>query len=195
MKMVPTNKLKTILAAFALQLGIFAGANAGGPAILHLPIEGVTSENSDQCAKLFEEKFASVITLWKGGDIKMIKDGSTNLIQVRPENGQISLSDVEKALEGSPFSIKREQLEFISVVQLRIEKIEEPEKLVRALETLDGKKLQGYAHKETDGILLITLMDPRLNIPPDERGVMPLITHQRLTSYLSENGVKLISIS
>ncbi len=56
MKMKPSKKLEADIATLALQPGIIGGAHAGGPAILPLPIEGVTAENGHQSAKLFEEK-------------------------------------------------------------------------------------------------------------------------------------------
>lgn len=198
--MMKTNQLtimmKTALVAFALQLGVIASTQAGGPAILQLPIEGLTAKNSDQCVKLFETKFASVLSSWDNGDVKMIKVGSTHFVQLRPELGHISLSDVEKALKGSPFSINREQLMYISVIQLRIGKIENHKKLVHALATLDGKKLTGYSRKHEDGTITITLFSPELNKAHEEAGLVhPLFSHKRLTGYLSKNKVKLISIS
>ena len=191
MKIKPTKNLKLGLLVLALQLSVIGCVLAGGPAILHLPLEGVTAENSDQCTKLFEKKFGNILTNWKSGDVKMIKDGNTNLVQLRPERGEISLSEVEHALKGSPFSIKREQLEFISVMQIRIENIADYEKVIRPLETLDGKKLQSHTVKGEDGNLFITLSGPNLKNGKS----IPLITHQRLSNYLTKHKIKLISIS
>ncbi|MGI9243888.1 MAG: hypothetical protein ACR2RV_24035 [Verrucomicrobiales bacterium] len=197
MKMQLPKQMKASLVAFALQLAIVASAHAGGPAILQLPIEGVTEENSHQCAKLFEEKFRPVLTSWNkpvaGGYLgaRMIKNGATNLIVLRPERGEISLSEIDKALKGSPFTVKREQLEYIRLMQLRIGKIKDHEKLVKALATLDGKKLLTDTVEDTDGSLFITL-----SVPHPERGKSdPLITHQRLSRFLSKNKINLIEIS
>lgn len=198
MKTRLTKKMKAGLVALAFQLGVVASSHAGGGSVLQLPIEGVTAENSNQCANLFEEKFAPALTRpWNNVHVKMFKEGSTNLIQLRPERGQISLSDVEKALKGSPFTIKREQLEYISLVRLRIGKIADHEKLTKALATLDGKKLQTHTVEDKDGSLWITLRDPTRNtaIPLIEKRKRTLITHQRLTRYLSENKINLLAIS
>ncbi len=183
--------MKTGLAALVVQIGIIAGAHAGGAAVLHLPIEGVTAKNFDQCAELLREKFAPALLDWKGVDVKLIKDEGHNLVQLRPERGHLSLGEVEKALVGSPFSIKRDQLEYLSSIRLRIGKTADPEKLANALVTLDGKKLHTRIREDRDGSFLITLRDPRV----DRGKSIPLFTHQRLTSYLSKNKVKLISIS
>ena len=56
MKMKPSKKLEAGIVTLTFPPGIIVGAQAGGPAILPLPIEGVTAENGHQCAKLFEEK-------------------------------------------------------------------------------------------------------------------------------------------
>lgn len=200
MKIKLTKKLKTGLVAFALQFGIITGAHAGGAPLLQLPIEGLTAENSNECIKLFKEKLGYALpsySLPNIRDVRVIKDGSTNLVQLqlqlRPGHEQVSLSDVEKALEGSPFTIKREQLEYVGNLRLRIGKIADHEKFVSALATLDGKKLRTRAVEDTDGSLLITLSGPTDDL---EKGTStPLITHQRLTGYLSENKVQLIAIS
>lgn len=189
--------MKVGLAVFALQLGIIANAHAGGASVLQLPIEGVTKENSDQCAKLFEKVFSSVLINWKNGNVKMIKEGSTNLVQLRPERGQISLSEIERALKGSPFSIKREQLVYVSLLRLHIGKVEDHEKHVDALANLDGKKLTTHFVVNADGSLWITLRDPTRNaaISVREKREKTLMTHRRLTRYLSENKIDLIAIS
>ena len=189
--------MKVGLAAFALHLGVIADAHAGGGSLLHLPIEGVTTENRAQCAKLFEKKFGTVLINWKNGDVKMIKDGSTDMVVLRPDRGQISLGDVERALKGSPFNIKREQLEYFSLLRLRIGKVADYEKHVKALATLDGKKLQRHSVENEDGSLWITLRESTRNtaIPRVEKRKQTLVTHQRLTKYLSKNKINLIEIS
>lgn len=130
--MKPTDRIKTGLVALALQFGIVAGAHAGGPALLQLPLEGVTAKNSTQYTKLIEEKLGVVVSGWNNsasGNREKVKDGSTNVIQFQLGRKDALLSDVEKVLEGSPFTIKREELEYFGVVQLRIGKIADHEKL------------------------------------------------------------------
>jgi hypothetical protein len=197
MKTMLDRKMKLALVAFALHLGLVANIHAGGGSLLHLPIEGVTKGNRDQCAKLFEQKFGPVLINWRNGDVKMLKDGSINLVELRPERGQISLGDVEKVLKGSPFSIKREQLEYFSLVRLRIGRIADREKHVESLATLDGKKFQTHSVENADGSLWITLRDPVRNtaIPLVEKRTQTLVTHRRLTNYLSKHKINLIEIS
>jgi hypothetical protein len=193
MKMISTKTTKAGLGALALQLGIVAGLDAGGPGRLQLPLAGVTAKNGNQCIKLFEEKLGDFLTRANGtspgrGHVVMVKKGSTNLIQISFARGQISLSEVEKALEGSPFSINREEFEHVGLVQLRIGKIANHEKLIGALADVDGKKLRSQVVKDKDGSLLITLRDRKLM-------GSPLFTHQRLTSFLSKSKINLIEIS
>jgi hypothetical protein len=189
--------MKASLAALALQFGVVGIVHAGGASVLHLPIEGVTATNSDQCTELLQEKFAPVLLAWKDEAVKIVKDGSTNMVQLRPERGPISLGDVEKALKGSPFSINRDQLEYFSMLRLRIGKIESHEKHVEALATLDGKTLQKRSVENEDGSVWITLRDPIRNkaITLAEKRKQVIITHERLTEYCSENDIKLIEIS
>jgi hypothetical protein len=197
MKMQLPKQMKASLVAFALQLAIVASAHAGGPTILQLPIEGVTEENSHQCAKLFEEKFGPVLINWKNGDVRIIKDGSTNLVALRPDRGQISLAEVEKVIEGSPFSIRREQLEYFSLVRLRIGKVPNHEKHIKGLASLDGKKLQAQYVENKDGSLWITLRDTARNtaISFPEKRKRSLVSHKRLMKHLSENKIELLEIS
>ena len=191
-----TKNVMAGLAVVALQLGVVASAHAGGGSILRLPIEGVTEENSDRCINLFKEQFAPVLINWNDGDVKMIKVGSTNLVELRPERGRISLSDVEKALKDSPFTIDRAQLEYVSLVRLRIGKVGDSQRHIDALANLDGKKLLTEIVEDSDGTLLFTLRDPLRNaaVPLVEKRKRTLITHQRLASYLSENKIELIAI-
>ena len=191
------RELKIGLVAFAMHLGVIASVSAGGASLLQLPIEGVTPENSDQCAKLFGERFRPVLIDWKDGDVKMIKQGATIMVQLRPDRGQVSLGDVEKALKGSPFSIKRDQLEYFSLLRLRIGKVGDPEKHIMALATLDGKKLQTHSVENEDGSRWITLREPSRNLKYSryEERRQALIAHRRLTRYLSENKIELLEIS
>ena len=188
MKTNPTNTMKAALMALALT----TAAYAGGPALLQLPVEGVTPKNSAQCEKLLEEKLGPVLANWKNGaggdDVKMLVKDSLNLIQLRPGRDQLSLGDVEKALKGSPFSIKRDQLQYVGVVQLQIGEMKDHKKFVSKLAALDGKNLVTMTEKSKGGGLLITLRDPKY-------GIGVVISHQRLTSFLTENKVKLNSIS
>lgn len=197
MKIKLSHRMKASLAALALQFGVVGFVHAGGASVLHLPIEGVTATNSDECTKLLQEKFAPVLLVWKDAAVKTIKDGSTNMVQLRPERGSISLGDVEKALKGSPFAINRDQLEYFSLLRLRIGKIESHEKHVEALATLDGKKLQKHSVENEDGSVWITLRDPIRNkaVTLAEKRKQVLVTHERLTEYCSENEIKLIEIS
>lgn len=185
------NSRKATISAL-VALALTAVANAGGPALLQLPVEGVTSKNSDQCEKLLEEKLGPVLSNWnnpaRGGDVRMIVEKPTNLVQLRPGRSQLSLGEIEKALKGSPFSINREQLVYVGVVQFEIGKMEDHEKLVSKLGELDGVKMGVSAEKNKDGTILITLSDPQ-----HRAGV--IVTHKRLAGFLAENNLELNAVS
>ena len=184
MKTNPTTTLKAALIALALS----ATAHAGGPALLQLPVEGVTPKNSAQCEKLLEEKLGPSLSNWnngaQGGDVQMLVKDSQNLIQLRPGRAPLSLADIETVLKGSPFSIKRDQLEFIGVMHVQVGKMNDHEKFAEQLAAIDGKNLMAYSEVTKDGNVMITLT-------LHNKGV----THKRLTSYLTENKVDLIAIS
>lgn len=185
------------LTTLGLHFGGTANVQAGGASLLQLPIEGITAENQAQCKQLFEKTFRPILINWKNGDAKIIKDGSTDMIVLRPDHGQISLSDVERALKGSPFSIKRDQLEYFSLLRLRIKKVVDYQTHVKALATLDGKKLQTHSVENKDGSIWITFRDVTRNstTPRAEKRKRSLITHQRLTSYCTQNKINLLEVS
>lgn len=128
----------------------------------------------------------------------MIKDGDGPhyLVELRPDRGTISLGEIEQALKGSPFSIKREKLEYFSLIRMRVRKIENYQKHLKILTSLDGRNLQSSCDENTDGSLWITLRDSGRNsaIPHNEKWTRTLITHRRLTRYFTENKIELIEI-
>lgn len=196
MRTILSKKIKASVVALALQFTAVASVHAGGATLLHLPIAGVTAENRDRCAELFAEKFRPVLIDWKNGDVKMTKEGSSDVVVLRPDRGQISLSDVESALEGSPFTIERERLEYFGLLRICIKETADYEKHTDALATLDGKKLQTHVVETADGEVWITLRDTTRNtmLPPAEKRKRSIITHARLTEYLSENELSLVAI-
>jgi len=183
--------------ALVFQLGMIAKVFAGGASVLHLPIDGITEENKEQCVKIMAEKFAPVLTNWRNGLVEVFKDDSTYFIQLRPERGQLTLSEIEKALDGSPFSIKRDHLEYFSLIRLHLGKMEDREKHVKALSSVDGKKIHSHTIENPDGTVLVILRDTLRNkaVPVSVHRSRSLMTHKRLTDYLSKNKIDLLAIS
>lgn len=182
--------LQAGLLALGIQIASITSSLAGGAALLELPINGVTPENSKQCVKLFEDQLGDVLSGWtntSSRDVSLIEHGTYTSIRMRLGRGHISLTKVEEILEGSPFSLKREQLEFVGVIRLRLEKVDDPEKFAAAIAKIDGKNLRHQSATTEDGQVIVTLSE-RNN---DDT---PLFTHQRLRNFLDAQGAKLVAI-
>ena len=187
-----TTPMRTGLLALALQCGIAASALAGGPALLELPLEGVTKDNRAQCIALFEKKMGKYLTGWDPArftrDVTLVDAANTTSIRLRLGAGHVSLSAIEEVLAGSPFSIVREQLEFHGVLRLELKNVTDAQAMASSLATLDGKNLLFFAKSNDDGSTSITLSDPK-------RQSAPLFTHERLTTHIRKTGVQLVSIN
>lgn len=107
------------------------------------------------------------------------------------------MEEIEKALEGSPFSVNRDRLEYFSLISLHLGKMENPEKHVRGIVALDGKKMHTRICENEDGTIRVTFRDTLRNaaVPVSVSRERSLFTHQGVTKYLSENKIKLIAIS
>jgi hypothetical protein len=132
---------------------------AGGPARICLPIDGVTSENADACAKRLTEALSA--RLWKYS--------RTNNIVMRENVGQwyamfypmkdVRLSDVEAALEGSSFAVPRDKLRMFGHVILEIEVGDSArEALINELAGLKHVSVDGT--DQSDNVAVVTIDMP-----------------------------------
>ena len=110
------------LIAIVTAVGFAGQARAGGPPMLCLPIDGVTAENVRECTKLLAAKLESKL-FPKAEDFRPI-----NVRQFGDQwyltfyfADDVALSEVESALEGSRFSIPRDQLHFFGHLVLEID--------------------------------------------------------------------------
>jgi hypothetical protein len=112
---------------------------AGGPPMLCLPIDGVTAETVDECTTLLTAKLES--KLFPPAD-------KFRPIEVRQFGDQwyltfyfaedVNLSEVEKALEDSRFSIPRDRLHFFGHIVLEIDAgVTTPKTLMAGLDALE----------------------------------------------------------
>jgi hypothetical protein len=109
----------SMMAALVLAAG---QARAGGPPMLCLPIDGVTTENAGECARLLADKLENQI--FPGNE-------DFRPIEIRQFGNQwyltfyfvedVALSDLESALDGSRFTIPRDRLHFFGHVVLDID--------------------------------------------------------------------------
>jgi hypothetical protein len=95
---------------------------AGGPPMLCLPIDGVTAENADECAKLFADGLESKLFPPEGRfrplELREFANQWYLTFYIRDD---VTLSEVESALEHSNFSIPRDRLHFFGHVVLEID--------------------------------------------------------------------------
>jgi hypothetical protein len=125
-----------IIAAVAVASAVPGRLIAGGPPWMCLPIEGVTPENAEACARLIEAKLGG--KLWQqagpyGGGATIRQDGDQRYVTFYMQE-DLRLAEVESALEGSEFSIPRDRLRLFGHVILEIDAGETPSQdLVSAL--------------------------------------------------------------
>src|SRR5262245_10044312 len=81
---------------------------AGGPPVLFLPVNGVTAENAEACAKVLKAKLGSQFGS-RSYDVKVLERSGTWQIAF-PIEKDVRLSDFTSALKGSPYSISVDEL-------------------------------------------------------------------------------------
>ena len=197
MKTSVTNRMKVGLMVLAVQLGFAASVYAGGGSLLRLPINGITENNKEQCKQLFEKKFPEVLIDSRYSSVRMIKDGSGYMVQLRPERGRVTLKEIENALKDSPFSIKRDHLVYYSLARFQLGEIENAEKHVKAIAKLSEKNLQTNHWKDENGKVWMTFRDPSRNSGRSfsEYEKKLLFSHKSLTKYLADNKIDLLAVS
>jgi hypothetical protein len=113
---------------------------AGGPPWLNIPIDGVTAENVQACTELLASKLDH--KRWQhAGSF----DDKFRLLQYADQwyltffmGEDVALSEVERALKGSEFSIPRDRLHMFGHVILEIDARDaSPQKLVSDLDGLE----------------------------------------------------------
>ena len=99
-----------------------AQAMAGGPPMLCLPIDGVTAENVDECAKLLtarlERKLFPNAEEFRAIELREIGDQWYLTFYFADD---VTLGDVESALQDSAFAIPRDRLHLFGHVVLEID--------------------------------------------------------------------------
>jgi hypothetical protein len=132
----------------------------GGPPWLCLPINGVTSENQQECTDLILENLAS--KLWPSskqfGGPEIHQDGSQSYLTFYMKK-DVSLSDIDAALKGSEFSIPRDKLRLFGHVILQIDAPNVPsQKLASALDAMQCVSVAKL--QDNKGLLLLTVEMP-----------------------------------
>jgi len=127
---------------------------AGGPPRLCVPIDGVTAENAAQCAKLLAKSLGDEV------DHVAVRQNEKQWYATFNFNREhVSLSDIEAALKGSPFSVPRDKLWLFGHVMLEIDPGKASlDKLVADLKGL--KYVSVTESRRKDSLLFVTLAMP-----------------------------------
>jgi hypothetical protein len=139
---------------------------AGGPPRLCLPIDGVKADQVEACSKLLAEKLAGKISPDPYGGVRMheYKDQRYFSFYMGEE---VSLSQIEAALEGSGFSVPRGRLRLFGHAILEVEAGDAVVKpMLTALEKLDHVSVDQSQPKHEKERLLVTVDMP---YPTDDR--------------------------
>ena len=137
MKAIDTNtspSRRRAVTGLAIAAGLFLtyapAAHAGGPALLRLPVDGITEENQAACIALLEEKLKD--QLMRTGDHVTIQDGGNVQFQLGVDS-PISLNTVRESLAGSDFKIPTHRLILTGTVRLEVGGAEDPQGIADAL--------------------------------------------------------------
>jgi hypothetical protein len=128
---------------------------AGGPPCLWLPIDGVTPDNAEQCARSLAKALGRTS---RDDGIKMVQDKKQWYARVFLEE-DVTLTQIEHALKESEFSIPQRKLRLFGHVVLEVDTGKTQAK--ELITNLEAIKYVAVAESERkDGILLITVDMP-----------------------------------
>jgi hypothetical protein len=149
-----------VVAAVAVVAAVPGRLIAGGPPWLCLPIDGVTAENAKACTELIEAKLGS--KLWQqagpyGGGATIRPDGDERYLTFYMQE-DITLAQIEAALDGSEFSIPRDRLRLFGHVILEIDAGETSSKdVVSALRAMSNVSI-AESQRNKDRVVAIVEM-------------------------------------
>jgi hypothetical protein len=127
---------------------------AGGLPRLCLPVDGVTTENAKDCAKLLADALGK-----QTEQFEVLQNDKQWYATFRYNREPVTLSELDAALKGSPFSIPREKLHLFGHVMLEVEIGEVAEqKLLTDLKAV--KHLKFEESKRDKGTLFVIVVMP-----------------------------------
>ena len=139
---------------------------AGGPPVLILPIDGVTSSNAQVCVDLLNAKLADKIWDRGGGSptARIVERKKQSYLSI-DMNTDIALSHITAALKGSEFSIPQDRLHFFGHVIFEIGAGEASQQaLLKELKSLPQVSIEQSS--SVNGLFQVTLDMPY----PGDRG-------------------------
>ena len=134
---------------------------AGGPPFLCLPVDGVNSENVAACTKLLNSKLEEKFWTHSGRPhgVKLTERANQWYLAFYM-GGDVRLSEVQAALEGSEFSIPRDRLQMFGHVILEIDSpLKSRDALLAGLKALPHVSVEDSKKAQKD-LLFVTLDMP-----------------------------------
>lgn len=153
----------SILAVGAMCLLLSASVHAGGPPWLCVPIDGVTTENAGDCAKLLASKLGEKVFSQNEGPFRgvQIRQGKKQSYVTFYIAEDVSLRDIEEALKGSRYSIPRDRLRLFGHVVLEIDTAAASDKdFLANLDALNQVSIVGSENRNGYSLVTIDLPYP-----------------------------------
>jgi len=157
---------RTFSMAVALFVLLFVPVHllAGGPPRLCLPVDGVTTENADACAKRVAAALGKEVI-----NVDMRQNEGQWYLMFHFHRDRVRLADIDVALKGSPFSVARDKLRLFGDVMLEVDlRKAAADKLLADLKAL--KHVSVSESKREEGVLLVTLAMPQPARHGDQTG-------------------------
>jgi len=151
------SRMTVVFMVAALLASLAAPAMAGGPPRLCLPIDGVTSDNAAVCTRRIGDALDARGV--EHGDVEILHHGGQGYVVVSFNVPYVTLSTIESALDGSPFSIPRHKLRPFGHAVLVIDgDSTASDDLIDDLNALEHVEVDESELR--DGALLVTLRMP-----------------------------------
>jgi hypothetical protein len=130
---------------------------AGGLPRLCLPVDGVTTDNAKDCAKLLADALGK-----QTEQFEVFQNDKQWYATFRFNREPVTLSELDAALKGSPFSIPRDKLHLFGHVTLEVDIAEaSTQKLLTDLKAM--KLVTVEKSKRDKGVLYVTVVMPYSN--------------------------------
>jgi hypothetical protein len=154
-------KLSKTVVALALVL-VPAQLLAGGPAWLCVPIDGVTSANQEKCIQVLGDALKdSILGFGERQSALQIQRHENQWYATFHPADDVRLSEMEKALKGSEFSIPRDRMRLFGHVILEVKSPAENQKAIeQQLDALEYAAVSGDKTETSAGEIILDMPYP-----------------------------------
>lgn len=155
------QKLSKTVAALALVL-VPAQLLAGGPAWLCVPVDGITSTNQEKCLQILGEALkASVLDFDNGHPAIQIQRHENQWYATFHPKDDVRLSEMEKSLKGTEFSIPRDRMRLFGHVILETKSPSENQAAIeKELDALEYAAVSGDKTENGAGEIIVDMPYP-----------------------------------